>query len=79
MARSFAGFVLWGFHAGLLFHAEHLGTALQHFLHILADELQHVRFLVIGLVTNPLVTEPVLASEALQRSEEHTSELQSHA
>ena len=28
--------------------------------------LQHVRFLVIGLVTNPLVTEPVLASDVLE-------------
>ena len=32
MARSFAGFVLWGFHAGLLFHAEHLGTRKPVFL-----------------------------------------------
>ena len=51
----------------LVLHLQHLLAVLHHLLHVPADELQHVRLLVVALAADFPVAQPVLAAEALQR------------
>lgn len=46
-------------------HFQHLFAVQRHLFHVPADKLQHVRFLVVGLAADFLVTQSVFAAEPL--------------